>query len=135
MNTKRSRIEWVKMFFKEGFNFKNGFRLINVFVILICIVVGSLILKGTFPYLTADSSLITISKAERVVDKDAGSARYLVWSDKGTFEITDTLAYFQFRSSDLYGQLKPGMTVEVKYYGWRNGLLSMYPNIYSIRKQ
>lgn len=72
---------------------------------------------------------VSINKAERVTATDGRSSKYLVYTDKGVFEITDTWWYLQFRSSDLYGKMVGNSNKTIKTVGPRFGFLSWYPNI------
>lgn len=56
--------------------------------------------------------------------------KYLVYTDDGTYEITDSLFWPRFDSSDLYGYIEVGKTYEFTVAGYRVPLLTMYPNIY-----
>ena len=77
----------------------------------------------------------TVEGKERVcssVNSDNGTrqeCKYLVFTDEGTFELTDSLIYGRFSSSDVYGRLDEDTTYTFKVAGWRFGLFSMYPNI------
>ena len=55
--------------------------------------------------------------------------KYLVYTDKGTFEVTDTLAYLRYNSSDKWGQIKVDTEYKITHTGVRFGLLSWYENI------
>lgn len=54
---------------------------------------------------------------------------YLVYTDVGTFEVSDTLAYFRWNSSDVWGKFKVGETYNITATGWRIGVFSWYENI------
>jgi len=58
----------------------------------------------------------------------------LVYTDHGTFKDSDSLLAGKFNSSDVYGQLCPGGVYTFKVRGWRQGLLSMWPNILKVEK-
>lgn len=60
--------------------------------------------------------------------------RYLVYGidEKGkkvTYEVSDTLAYFRYTSSDFWGGIESGTSYEITHTGFRLGLLSWYENI------
>jgi hypothetical protein len=57
--------------------------------------------------------------------------KYLVYTDQGVFEDTDSIFYLKFDSSDVYNQLEEGGTYRCDVYGRRFGLFSWYPNIKS----
>lgn len=74
-----------------------------------------------------------VTDRERVCSGSNGSCKYLIWTNKGVFQDTDSLLNGKFRSSDLYGELKPGKTFTCTVYGWRSGFMSWYPNIVSCK--
>lgn len=76
---------------------------------------------------------ITVSDKERVCSSDTHDCKYLVFTETGTYENTDTLLNFKFNSSDIQGQLKPGNTYEVEVWGFRVPVLSWYPNILEVK--
>lgn len=73
----------------------------------------------------------TVSRVERITtgSGETLSSKYLVYTDQGTFENTDSLFWGKWNSSDLHGELHDGRTYHLDYYGWRVPFLSMYPNI------
>jgi hypothetical protein len=77
-------------------------------------------------YGTQRTETFTVNHRERT-GGDWG--KYLVYTDKGVFENTDSVFYLKFDSSDVYGQLAEGGTYECNVYGWRVGVFSWYPNI------
>lgn len=68
-----------------------------------------------------------VNKTERVVtDSDS---KYLIYTDQGVFQDTDSWWYGKFNSSDVYNQLEAGTTHTCTVVGIRNGLMSWYENI------
>lgn len=60
------------------------------------------------------------------------SERYLVRATSGeVFQITDSLYRAQFRSSDLWSQMSPGETYQIRGDGYRFGCTSSYRRIFS----
>jgi hypothetical protein len=59
------------------------------------------------------------------------SCYYAIYTDDGTFKLTDSFVYGRFRSSDIYGQLRDGQRYRFKVAGFRLPLVSEYPNIVS----
>ena len=53
----------------------------------------------------------------------------MVFADKGVYCVKDTLLFWRWDSSDMYGSLHEGETYNIETVGWRVPLLSMYPNI------
>ncbi len=76
----------------------------------------------------------TVNKAERVVDRGGKDARYLVYTDKGTYEITDSLVNGRFNSSDLYGSIVAGKKYSCDAIGFRAGFVSAYENLLSCKE-
>lgn len=59
----------------------------------------------------------------------AHSGYYLIYGDKETYTDTDSLIYWKFNSSDVYGHIQSGHTYRFTIYGWRVPFLSWYRNI------
>lgn len=99
-----------------------------VVTIVLVLVVFSII--GT-PFLQrATETTVTITVEDKGIKRSGeNSDKYLIYTDNGTYEITDTIAYFRWNSSDLYGEMKVGHTYECKVCGWRIPFLSSYENI------
>jgi hypothetical protein len=85
-----------------------------------------------YVYGTDEVVTVTVESKERIVTQD--SSKYLVFTNGEVFENTDSLLYWKFNSSDLYGELKEGETYTVRVYGWRIPFLSNYRNIIEIKK-
>lgn len=83
---------------------------------------------------TQRETTFTVEDKERITTGtgDTLQSKYLVFTDKGVFENTDSLLNWKFNSSDVYGELKEGQTYEAQVYGWRVPFLSLYPNIVAI---
>lgn len=85
---------------------------------------------GTCTYHTSikeDQATFTINKME--IKRDGDCDRYLIFTDKGVFENTDSLFKFKFNSSDMHNELQPGKTYKATIVGPRIRFLSMYPNV------
>ena len=103
------------------------------YFILILGILG--ILNIGYTYGTSGEKTITIEKSEMVINSGGKGRKYLIFTKNGVFENTDSFFRFKFNSSDMYSLLKEDKTYNVKYYGWRIPLFSMYPNIYEATKQ
>lgn len=68
-----------------------------------------------------------------VDDKDRstvdGKSLYRVYSSCGIFNIEDAALLGQFNSADTYASIEVGKTYNFETYGYRNGFMSMFPNI------
>jgi hypothetical protein len=100
--------------------------------ILAAIVVGVILLVSipvASSYLHKRDVTVVVNDKERVCSSGNGGCKYLVYTDHGTFKITDSLVIGRFTSSDAYGQIKRCHKYILRVYGWRVGLFSSYPNI------
>lgn len=85
---------------------------------------------GTCTYYTSikeDQATFTINKM--AIKRDGDCDRYLIFTDKGVFENTDSLFKVKFGSSDMHNELQPGKTYKATIVGPRIRFLSMYPNV------
>lgn len=104
---------------------------ITVGAIIIAVVLLFLVYLTT-PWWTREVKTVDVTgtMAKRYEDHD----KYLIFTDQGVFENTDTLAYVKFDSSDLQAKLMRPGKFEVVYYGFRIPFFSSYPNIVSARR-
>ena len=72
-----------------------------------------------------DRGVMTIDNADQLV---------LVTTDGETFQNTEHIWFMKFETRDILNHLKPGGTYRIRYYGWRNGWTSTYPNILGIEE-
>jgi len=86
-------------------------------------------------HITRHTYNVVVSKTERVSTNDGG--RYLVFTDKGVFEITDSICFWQWDSSDKYGKISSmiGKNIEIEVYSLRVPFLSWYQNIVDIKQK
>lgn len=82
----------------------------------------------------ASETTVTFTVEDKAIKRYSDDDKYLVYTDNGTYEITDSLAYWRWDSSDLYGKIKVGKTYEAKVYGWRIPIFSSYKNIVSVEE-
>lgn len=80
----------------------------------------------------ASETTVTFTVEDKAIKRYDEDDKYLVYTDNGTYEITDSLVYLRWDSSDLYGKIKVGETYEAKVYGWRIPIVSSYKNIVSV---
>lgn len=62
------------------------------------------------------------------------TCRYLVYTDAGTFRLTDSILIGRFDTSDVYGRIRRDRRYRMTVYGWRFGCTSSYPNIDTIEQ-
>ena len=85
-------------------------------------------------YSSVEHSQITVKDKERVCEGGKVSeCRYLVFTDQGVYENTDSFLHFKFGSSDVHNDLEVGKTYNVKTNWYRVPFFSMYQNILEIR--
>lgn len=99
----------------------------TVVIIVILLAVIGVILPNFF----SEVVTFTVTDKERITEDD--SSKYLIFTDIETFENTDTVFYWKFNSSDIYGKIKEGNTYTAKVVGFRLPAVSMYRNIVEIQ--
>jgi|GEM_PF-2075339 Protein of unknown function (DUF1523). len=72
-----------------------------------------------------NSGMMTISNAEQLL---------LVTTENEGFFNRENFLFGKFNTRDIFNQLKVGGTYKIKYYGWRNGFNSGFPNILSVEQ-
>ena len=68
----------------------------------------------------------------RISRFDSKDGKFLVLTDNGAFKNIDSWWHLKTRSADLQGKVADGDIVTLKVYGFRNGLLTVYPNVLDI---
>lgn len=106
---------------------------IKVFIVLGIIAFVLLLFSPILIYRsTIEDRTFTVKDKERIVKSE--SSYYLVWTEKGAvYKNDDSISFWKFNSSDIYGQLEIGKTYTAKVAGWRVRFLSMYENIISLQ--
>jgi hypothetical protein len=69
--------------------------------------------------------VMTISNADQLL---------LVTTENEGFFNMENFLFAKFNTRDIFNQLKVGGTYKIKYYGWRNGFNSGFPNILSVEQ-
>lgn len=96
-------------------------------MLLILIIIGGF---GYFKYGTIrDISNVTIAQP------DSKDGRFIILTDQGAFKNVDSYLHWKTKSADIQGKAIPGSTVTLTVYGYRNGLVSMMPNVLKITKE
>ena len=101
-------------------------RIAFLFLALAVLAGGGIKLASSY-YATHHRTVVVCGK--EAVAKDGGGHEYRVYTDKGTFVMTDSFVAQRFSTADAYGRLQPNRTYDISYYGWRFGLTSSFPNI------
>lgn len=69
-----------------------------------------------------------IQVEEKTLAAGSGS-KYLVYTEGGVYENTDSWTFWKWDSSDLHGELKEGNCYHIEHAGWRVPFMSWYKNI------
>jgi hypothetical protein len=99
---------------------------------MVLLVVIGVIFAVATGYFDRETVTTTVIDKERVCDgasDGSSSCQYLIFTEAGTFRLTDSLFAGRFTSSDAYGRIKRCHRYEIESYGFRFGLTSSYPNI------
>ncbi|QZI88554.1 hypothetical protein SIPHO037v1_p0113 [Vibrio phage 70E35.2] len=99
----------------------------KVGILALAAVIGVSVTFGV-PRLTEETVVATVTNT--MVKNDL----YLVYTDKETYKVEDTLAYFNYRSSDVWGKLAKGNTYEFTTTYWRVPWFSMFENIVEVKE-
>lgn len=94
------------------------------------------VMINVISYMNSDQVVFTVTdkQAKLVCDgEDSCSNKYMIYTDRTTYEITDSVLLFRFDSSDVYGGIKIGETYRADAYGWRIPFFSMYQNLDNVR--
>jgi hypothetical protein len=83
---------------------------------------------------TIENVLVKEKQVSTESDKETGLviSTYLIFTDAGVFRNDDSFWHFKYNSSDVYGLLDNGKRYNLKVYGWRIPILTMYPNIVKV---
>jgi hypothetical protein len=77
---------------------------------------------------THNTVTCTVETKDRTAKAKGGSDQRL-YTDCGVLAVADDWINGQWNSSDLYAQIDEGETYIFETVGWRNGLLSAFPNV------
>ncbi len=110
---------------------KNNKRFTLTETLIAFIIIALPLLTLSYNYATIETNTFTIEEKEVKVDYSGENPKsmYLLFTDKGVYSNTDSIWFFKFNSSDVYGQLKVGETYTCKTNKLRIPFFSMYKNI------
>ena len=95
------------------------------FILLVLLVGGC-----NYAVFSATKGHHTFTVEDKITKRNSdGGDKYLIFTDKGTFENTDSIFALKFRSSDLYGKLKVNHKYACTTVGLRIPLFSSYKNL------
>lgn len=108
--------------------------IVAVILVIVGVLVGGVALYVGVKLSTEHWDTFTVTKLpDRSLqyggNGQSNSYANLVYTSKGVFSNTDTVIPWKTKSSDIYAQLQQGKTYTCQVAGWRNGFLSMYPDI------
>ncbi|MFA0832821.1 MAG: hypothetical protein ACC609_02300 [Methanobacterium formicicum] len=72
-----------------------------------------------------NNGMMTISNADQLL---------LITTENEGFFNMENFFFGKFNTRDIFNKLKVGGTYKIKYYGWRNGFNSGFPNILSVEE-
>ncbi len=103
-------------------------------VLLVGIFFGLPYSLGLYPF--GPESVQTITVDRLYVDVSGKSSNYMISSDKGIFEMDNSLILGIFNIDELYGQLEAGKTYEVTVKGQKllNFIFQTYPHITTVKE-
>lgn len=87
----------------------------------------------SFGYYSTHVVTDKILNEQRVCSSSGDSCQYLIYGNNETYTDSDSLLYWKFNSSDVYGHIQTGDTCTFTVYGWRVPFLSWYRNIISYK--
>ena len=98
-------------------------------IILVVLIAVPVVGCGVALRASRDSVEFTLN--ERVVKRASGQDgdKYLLYTDRGVFQNTDSVWAWKFRSSDLQAELRDGGRYRCETQGWRIPFLSEYRNV------
>lgn len=85
------------------------------------------------PYWTY--SVREVKVINTMVKPTGGESKYLIYTDDGVYENTDSWHYFKFDSSDIQAKVVNGQEYQVGAYGFRIPFMSKYPNVTFVEKK
>jgi hypothetical protein len=100
-------------------------KIIISFIVLL--VLSAFAISPIIAYTTQKQVTFTVIEKERVNSQNY--SKYLIFTEGEVFENTDSLWYWKFNSSDVYGAIKVGSECNARVYGLRVPFLSWYRNI------
>jgi hypothetical protein len=110
----------------------NPFIFVGIFAVVALVIAG----LGSYAYAQTEATYTNcvVTKTDRTTNSDNQSQARVYTENCGTFEVSDNLFKGQFNSADTFGALVPGETYDFETIGFRNGFLSIFPNILEASK-
>jgi hypothetical protein len=107
-----------------------------IVILVLLLIVGAIAFEI---FAVTHKTNVTFTVSDKTVKMDCSgkhgcSSKYLIFTDHGVYQDTDSLFYLKFNSSDVYGMLKRNHTYNCKTYGFRIPLISHYKNLVSCKE-
>jgi len=103
-------------------------------IVLIIVTVCATLAVGVYPF--GPEKVITVKVTRLYVDTlpEGGGSAYMVATDKGVFEVEDSVLLGIFNSDEIYGAMKADETYTIVTKGNRvvNFLMQEYPSIIKV---
>lgn len=121
------------IFIDDYGDFKLGWIGFIVAVIVVLIIGGVLVYRGARYHSIREVSFSITKLPNRDLQYNANGNKNayanLVYTDKGTFQNSDSTFPWKQNSSDLYAMLEQGHRYRCEVAGWRLGIFSNYPDL------
>lgn len=120
------------------------FCVVGIITLFIMLVAGSVYWHDTYEIPSVHEKTITVKEWQPkpglstneagMMTIDNADELMLITTDDECFVNEENFYFNKFNTRDLFNNLKVGGTYTIKYYGWRCGFTSSFPNILSITK-
>lgn len=108
-------------------------RLIRwAFIAIGAVVAATILFLGCSGYTERETRETVVTGKDRVCTGSTdgtSDCKYLVFTERGTYQLSDSIIAGRWSSSDAYGQVKVCHRYEIESYGFRLPVFSAYPNI------
>lgn len=126
---------------------KYGYRMIICFVLafvftIVCTGVGGYVWHEVYEIPSIEEKVVTVDEWQVKPDVshtedgmmviDNANQLMLITTDGESFINDENFLFQKFDTRDILNNVKPGSVVKLKYYGWREGYNSGFPNILSV---
>ena len=105
-------------------NFWIGF----ILLLIITLIITSIL----YPLLTTFEKTITIKKKYTRTRGNSGDSYFVVDETNTIYQVNNLFYTFDFNRAEDWNNLEEGQTYKIKGYGFRVGVLDMYPTVSSI---
>jgi len=122
---------------KDGFEGVIGGTIIFIVLCFVMIPASGVIWHNAFEIPSVQEKTITVQEwipapCTNMSNINNAEQLMLVTTEDEGFINKENLLFGKFNTRDLLFELKPGGTYVVKYYGWREGFNSGYPNLLEV---